>query len=491
MIVDRWPLRRFMRRGMSTNFLITLLTSGLPLITTLVTVPIYIGAIGTERYGVIALLLLLFGYLGLLDLGLSRATTYRLSQLQSADRGDYLAVYHTSITLNLALGVVLGTLFYFGAELFLHYRDTGQWFVSEMADAIIPIAILFPFTLASNACVGRLEAEQRFATLAAIGLPGSVMVQVAPIVFVHLFGVSIANAVYGIVAARSINVAAFLAVNFARDWNAGPKRHFSASEAGKLLRYGAWVSVSNIASPLLVSADQFVLGYIAGPKSVAFYNLGFNLASKLLLLPGALAKVTFPRMVAASPANLLKLADMSVRATSWMLFPIVCAAIAGASPFFTLWISSEFAFEASATAQILLAGVWINSTAYVAVNILMARGQTSRIAKLHFAELVPFIAVLWACVHMIGVEGAAIAWSLRVTIDAALMFYLAGMAKSVARTLLLPFILIWLQVVYHLTLDAAAWVDVAFVLAAFLVSALGASRLIREFKAAPLQAAAA
>ncbi|WP_416356489.1 oligosaccharide flippase family protein [Aureimonas phyllosphaerae] len=485
----RRPLRMFLKRGMSTNFLITLLTSGLPLITTLVTVPIYISAIGTERYGVIALLLLLFGYLGLLDLGLSRATTFRLSQLQSADRADYLAVYRTSIALNLALGMVLGSLFYFGAEVFLRYRDTGQWFVSEMADAIVPIAILFPFTLASNACIGRLEAEQRFATLAAIGLPGAVLVQVAPIIFVHLFGVSIATAVYGIVAARSINVAAFLIVHVVHDWHVESRRRFSRQEAGNLLRYGAWVSVSNIASPLLVSADQFVLGYVAGPKSVAFYNLGFNLASKLLLLPGALAKVTFPRMVAASPENLDQLANMSVRATAWMLFPLVSVAIAGASPFFTHWISAEFAVEASATAQLLLAGVWINSSAYVAVNILMARGQTSWIAKLHFAELVPFIAVLWLCVSVIGVEGAAIAWSLRVTIDAILMFYLAGMAKSVAKTLALPFCLIWLQVLYHLTVDVSAWVDVGFVLAALVVSGLGAFSTFQSVKASPVLAA--
>jgi len=58
---------------MKKNFFFNLVGMALPIVSSLVTVPIYIHHMGVERYGVLSVVWILLGYLGFLDFGLSRA----------------------------------------------------------------------------------------------------------------------------------------------------------------------------------------------------------------------------------------------------------------------------------------------------------------------------------------------------------------------------------------------------------------------------------
>jgi O-antigen/teichoic acid export membrane protein len=63
------------REFIARNTLLNLLGQGLPLVVGVVTIPFIVRGLEPQRFGILALAWAITGYLSILDLGLSRATT--------------------------------------------------------------------------------------------------------------------------------------------------------------------------------------------------------------------------------------------------------------------------------------------------------------------------------------------------------------------------------------------------------------------------------
>lgn len=66
------------------------------------------------------------------------------------------------------------------------------------------------------------------------------------------------------------------------------------------------------------------------------------------------------------------------------------------------------------------------SFSYFPFAVLHAAGRPDLTAKVHFLELLFYILMAWALINIYGIEGAAIAWAVRATLDSIIFFYLAG-----------------------------------------------------------------
>jgi len=100
-----------------------------------------------------------------------------------------------------------------------------------------------------------------------------------------------------------------------------------------------------------------------------------------------------------------------------------------------LWLGSEFADNSTLVLQLLAVGVFINSHAYIPSGLIQGAGRPDLNAKLHLIELPFYLLSLWWLVGVYGIVGAAIAWVLRVLIDAIILFVMARRLLTSAYTL--------------------------------------------------------
>jgi O-antigen/teichoic acid export membrane protein len=196
-----------------------------------------------------------------------------------------------------------------------------------------------------------------------------------------------------------------------------PLRTYESSDRlarRKMMRFGGWLTVTNIIGPLMVFSDRFLIGAIAGAAAVALYAIPFNLISQLLVLPQSLSNALFPRFAAGQSE---RLSSEALLATTFVLTPIAMVAMLLVGPFLRLWIGEAAALQSTPIALVLITGFWANGLAQLPFASLQAAGRTDVTAKLHLVELVPYFALLWLGLNTLGVVGAALAWSIRVAVD--------------------------------------------------------------------------
>ncbi|HVA01222.1 MAG TPA: polysaccharide biosynthesis C-terminal domain-containing protein, partial [Terriglobia bacterium] len=123
-----------------------------------------------------------------------------------------------------------------------------------------------------------------------------------------------------------------------------------------------------------------------------------------------------------------------IRSLKFLLLTVGPAALVlafFARPLLTLWLGARFANEGTLVLQIMAAGVLVNSLAYVPYNLLQGIGRPDVTAKFHLLELPLHVVLAWFLVTRYGLPGAALAWTLRVSLD---FLLLTAAACWVTRT---------------------------------------------------------
>jgi O-antigen/teichoic acid export membrane protein len=418
------------KKPLKTSFAINLLSPLIRVVVAFVTTPIYLHTVGDARFGVITIVWTLLGLFGFMDLGLSRAATNALSRLRDAPQAERARVLLTTMALNFGFGMIGGLLLYLVGEFligrFISLPDTLR---PELMKALPWMAWLLPMTLVSASAAGALESRERFFLVNCIQVASVSLSQIAPVIVAVAVSPSLAVVIPATAIAQATSVVAMLIVVNRLE---GPFsfRALDWREGRTLLGYGGWMAITNMVYPALASADQFIIGSIIGLAAVAHYAVPMSLVLRSNAVPVAFGRTFFPRMSSLSgdAANALALRGVT---TMGYGFATVCAVAIILSPtLFRYWIGADFALSAAPVAQILFFGIWAAGLAMVAFTLLQSQGRPDLTGKLNIAEALPFLGIVWLLTTLFGINGAAIGWSLRCTVDAFALIWLAGMLRA-------------------------------------------------------------
>ncbi|KRB09279.1 flippase [Achromobacter sp. Root170] len=403
-----------------------LLGLGLPLLTAVFSIPVLIRELGDARFGLLTLIWAVVSYLSLFDLGLGRALTQHLAvMLEGKERRRVGALVVTAISVIALFSIVAGALM----------AAVGPWglgFISavpdqaEVLNAIWIMALAMPAVVLTAGFRGILEARHAFAIINLIRLPMGLLTFLGPLVVV-LYGPPRLDVITMVLAGgRVVTCAlhAWYAKRYLPD-DVGPFK-FDKSLIRPLCSSGGWMTISNIVSPVMSYADRFIVGAVISSAAVAYYVTPQELITKLSILPGALTAVLFPALAAQIARQDKAVMPLINKAVGWIfltLLPITVAIAIFAKELLTLWVGESFASQSYVLLQIFSAGMFITCIAQIPFTVIQGAGKSHLTAIFHLIEVPLFLGALLLLSRNYGLTGAAIAWFLRVAVDAALMFW--------------------------------------------------------------------
>jgi O-antigen/teichoic acid export membrane protein len=180
-----------------------------------------------------------------------------------------------------------------------------------------------------------------------------------------------------------------------------------------------------VLNPILELTDRFVIGHRLDLAAVTAYTVPYSLATRLSLVPGSLSSVLFPRFSSVSGFEAQVLMLRARLVLTAIMTPLIVLGILFAPTFLSLWLGTELGERMAPVAVILLIGIWMNALAFLPYSYLQAQGRPDLPAKLHLIEVLPYLALLWWAVGAWGIQGAALAWTLRVVVDSVMLFAVA------------------------------------------------------------------
>jgi len=401
----------------------------IPLIVAIFAIPPLIRILGTDRFGVLALAWVVIGYFSLFDLGLGRALTQLVARRLGAGQEKEIPPFAwTGLILVLILGLI-GTLILGLSSPWLvqDALNIPKELQPESLNVFCLLALAIPVVTITAGLRGLLEAYQRFDLINLIRIPLGIFTFLGPFLVLP-FSHSLLPVVAILVAGRLVAWATYLLLCI---------RVMSLVRGGiglqlnvlrQLIFFGSWMTVSNVVGPIMVYLDRFLIGALLSVAAVTFYATPYEVVTKLLIIPGALAGVLFPAFSTSSiqdPSRTAVLFGRGIKYVFLCLFPICLLIITFASEGLDLWLGQEFVDKSTHVLQWLALGVFLNSLAHIAFAFIQGVGRPELTAKLHLIELPLYLLLVWYLIGAYGIEGAAIAWALRIGIDAIFLFGIA------------------------------------------------------------------
>jgi len=120
-----------------------------------------------------------------------------------------------------------------------------------------------------------------------------------------------------------------------------------------------------------------------------------------------------------------RLFNVTSRYLLFVFLPLFALLIVDARDVLTVWMGPKFSSEGTLVLQILAGGALVNFLARVPYVAVQAVGRPDITGKFHLIELPLYIALCALLIPRWGIVGAALACTLRLSLDAFLMFWAA------------------------------------------------------------------
>ena len=347
----------------------------------------------------------------LASLGLPSANTYFIAQ----DKHQLRA----AATNSLVFALLIGTLLALVLTGLARWRPEWLGFIPSKLIAIAAISL--PFQLLTFIGLNIFLAVGRITQFNLIDLAGQTFVLINAVIALIVMQaglwvlVSLNTISSVLIGVLMIVLVGFVAarLNHSLPWRT------DSSLFRRMLGYGFKFHISILAGALIFRADLLVVNHFRGAAEAGVYSVTSQVALMLMLLPGVIATLLFPRV--AAELDLSGETTCLVSRHTALLLLFCCLAAIPLSYVLPLLYGAAFT-DVTVQLLILLPGVYLVGIESVLVQHLNASGLPRTIPLSWIATLIVNIVLVFVLVPRFGARGAAVAS----TISYALIFFLVA-----------------------------------------------------------------
>lgn len=418
-----------MKQGISQKIIRNILWNfggqGWMLLIAFFTTPFIVHRLNVNLYGIYTFAGVIIGYFGFLQLGLGTASVKYISQyLVRQEEEKIRTVFWSCIYAYLFLGLLGTAIITFSAKFLVEKFFNIPQELELLAIFVIRISSLgFLVSMLSGVVSGVIRALERFDILNPIGILVGTC-QIGLTVLLLVFGLSLKEIIISNLIVQTINVWIYwiiakklLPFLIKPSWDFGTLI--------QLLKYGGFVTISGIVSPILVNIEKIFLTMFRPIASLTYYSIPYSLMGSVSIIPTVFSAALFPvysHFNGSNEKHIYK--DLHYRSTLLIFFlysfPAIFFIIFGES-FLRLWIGNDFAQRSTKILIILIIAGLINAVASPSITILQGIGKPQIPAIFHVVETVIYIPTGYFLIYRYGGIGAAFAWFLRVLLDTILL----------------------------------------------------------------------
>ncbi len=459
-------------RGMTTKVvkgsLWTLAGQILPLFVALVSTHFVIRFLGSEGYGILILVGLIPNYFAFADFGMGIASTKFGSEAYGqGERKKEGEIVRTATLIALLTALVFAVpMFVFSHWIISEWFKVHENFQTSASIALKITSVSFVLGILASVLNTPQLARLRMDLNTLVNAAPKILMAIATPLVLYLGGF-IVEAVW---VAFFAAVVIFVGTVFTSG-RLLPELYASTinrSYFKPLLKFGGGWLIAMIAAILLSNVEKLLLARYVSVQSLAYYSIAFTFANMATMFSQSMTQSLVPAFSQLlAPEKRIEFDTLfarSIRLNLIWLLPAIMFMCVVAKPFFTIWAGAEFGRESSIPFYVLLFGLFFNILAYIPHSTITASGRTDVFAKLYWIELVLYLSMAVWLVNSYQIIGAAMAWSLRVIIDAFAIIWLAKRITG-ARfkffnhfgSLLIGIILLLPPVIFAVFYDNFSW----------------------------------
>lgn len=370
-----------------------------------------------ETFGLFTLAIAFLGYSAIFDGGLSRAVIREVS-IHRGNAGETRYIMGSAVRISMMIGLIATLMIVMSSGSLTRTLNVTTAAFEDVRIGVVMLALCIPLVILNATLMALLEGREEFGAINIIRATGFSLVFLVP-ALLALHNHEFKSLAAGLVFARLMMLCLTYSLYF-RSARFHPTA-FSHSTLVRLYRFGGWLTISNIISPVMEYIDRFVLAYIRGSASVIYYTAPAEMTTRLLSVPGAISRSLFPAISGRMPNEARAMVLRAVRYQLILVSCLTAVVMLFADEILQIWLGGDFALKSRDVLMWLMVGFFFNGLATIPFTHLQASGLARVTAMIHLAEVGPYLLLLGMLTSSFGLTGGAAAWSIRVGIDFLLM----------------------------------------------------------------------